>query len=235
MQARDLENTSGRRESWGHRLARRLLAPPVAWLLRALAASWRIESLGDDPFAKPVRPPILAAIWHQDVIVAASVFRDSGAVVPVSRSRDGTHISAVMRHLGLGDPTRGSSSRGGTRALRGLVRAIRAGGAVAMMIDGPKGPPRVAKPGILAAARLSGEPVLPVALVARPRIRFRSWDRTQLPLPFARMVIGWGQLLPVAREASEQDEEAARLELETRLTRLRDAAWARLDELQARS
>ena len=193
-----------------------------------LGSTWRVESLGEDPFAQPVRPTILAALFHEDVLVSATVFRDSGVRVPISRSRDGEHITAVVRHLGLGEPPRGSSSRGGSAALRGIVRAVRDTGIVAVLVDGPRGPAREPKVGVVAAARLSGEPVLPVVLVARPRIRFASWDRTQLPLPFARIVVGWGERLPVPRHADEDEEEQARLELGRRLRDLREAARAHL-------
>lgn len=210
------------------RVGRWLLAPLIGWALRALGATWRVEVTGDDPFARPVRPPILAAIWHEDVLVAATLFRDTGAVVPVSRSRDGEHITAVMRHLGLGEPPRGSSSRGGSAALRGVVRALRSGDTVAVLIDGPRGPWREAKPGIVAAARLAGEPILPLVVEARPRVRFGSWDRTQLPLPFARLVAGWGDALAVDPAASEAEREALRLELEQRMAKLRDGVRGRL-------
>lgn len=218
-----------RRDSRGQRLGRALLAPLLAGLLRVLAATWRVERIGEDPFEEHVKSPLLGALWHEDVLASAGLFRDSGAVVPVSRSRDGENITAVMRHLGLGDPPRGSSSRGGSVALRSVVRALRADGIVALLVDGPRGPRREAKPGIVAAARLSGVPIRPIAVVARPRIRFGSWDRTQLPLPFARVVLAFGTGLPVPRECSGHEQETLRAELARRLASLRAAAHARLE------
>ena len=223
------ERSAGRRrESWRTRAMRSLLAPLVALALRALGVTWRVESVGEDPRAQTPWPPILAALWHEDVLVSATVFRDSGGRLPVSHSRDGEHIAAVMHHLGFGDPPRGSSSRGGSAALRGIVRAVHQGDPVALLVDGPKGPPRVAKVGVAAAARLSGEPILPVVFVSRPCVRFRSWDRTQLPLPFARVVVGWGERLAVARDASDADQERTCRELDERMHRLRERAGARL-------
>jgi lysophospholipid acyltransferase (LPLAT)-like uncharacterized protein len=222
------DRTQGRRES--HRLGalRRLVAPLVALALRALGATWRVESVGENPFDRTPRSPILAALWHEDMLVSVVVFRDRGGRITVSRSRDGEHISAVLLHLGFGEPVRGSSSRGGTSALRALVRAVQEGAPVAFLVDGPRGPARVSKLGVVAAARLSGEPIIPVAMVSRPCLRFRSWDRTQLPLPFARIVVGWGERIPVAAGASDAEQEEIRLVLDRELARVRDLARARL-------
>jgi hypothetical protein len=213
-----------RRESWQTRLLRRLLAPLVAFVLRALGATWRIETLGEDPFARTPPGRLLAALWHEDILVTAVVFRDRGGRTPVSRSRDGEHIAAVLRHLGFRDALRGSSSRGASAALRGVVRAVEDGEPVALMVDGPRGPARVAKIGVVAAARLSGEPLRPVALVARPCIRFGSWDRMQLPLPFARVVVGFGEPIRVERGASDEEQEAVCRELDRKLGELRESA-----------
>ena len=200
----------------------------VAWALRALAMTWRLEFIGGDPYVRPEGQPVLAAFWHQDVIVSATVYRDMAAEVPVSRSRDGEHISAVLRHLGYGDPPRGSSSRGGSGALRAIVRRLKAGCIVGFLVDGPRGPARVPKAGIIAAARISGQPILPIALVAHPRILFRSWDRTQLPLPFARVVVVYGEPMPVEKDPENEREEAALKELAGRLEAVRETAEARL-------
>lgn len=217
------------RESRKLRIARALVAPLVAWALRILGATWRVEVVGRDPFERPAGDPILAAMWHQDVLVAVTLYRDKGGVVPVSRSRDGENITAVLRRLGFGAVPRGSSSRGGSGALRSIVRWLEAGRPVAILVDGPRGPAGVPQPGIVAAARISGQPVLPVGLAARPRIRFGSWDRTQLPLPFARVVVVYGEPMPVEKDPRNELEEAALEELARRLEAARASAEARLD------
>jgi lysophospholipid acyltransferase (LPLAT)-like uncharacterized protein len=200
-----------------------LLAPLAALLLRALARTWRVRIEGPDPFA--VQPPSrrLAAVWHRNVLVAAGVFRDTGVCVPVSRSADGDAVVALMRHLGLGPPPRGSSRRGGVSLLRELVRVVRGGGLVAVMPDGPVGPPRVAKPGVIEVARLTGEPIVPVALSARPCLRFRSWDRMLLPPPFARVVCRYGEPLSVGARARGPEREALCAALDAQLDALTDA------------
>jgi lysophospholipid acyltransferase (LPLAT)-like uncharacterized protein len=205
-----------RRESTRTRALRALWVPLAGWLLRALAATWRVEVRGEDPFAAPARP-LLFALWHESALCAAGTHSDRGVHVAVSQSRDGEHIAAVLARLGFGESPRGSSSRGGAEALRAVLRLLRAGGAVAILVDGPRGPARVAKAGIVAAARLARVPILPVTITARPSLRFASWDRMRLPLPFARVIVHYSEPLSIARDLSETEAEAARRELEARL------------------
>jgi lysophospholipid acyltransferase (LPLAT)-like uncharacterized protein len=214
------DGRSAKREAFGVRLLRALLAPPAAWLLRALAASWRIQRSGEDPFAPGAARPTILAFLHQSALAAAGSLRERGIHVAVSRSRDGEHIARVLARLGYGESPRGSSTRGGAEALRGLLRCLRAGGVVAILVDGPRGPARVAKPGAVAAARLAGAPIVPVVLAARPCLRFASWDRMLLPLPFARVRVDYGEPLRVPREAPEFEAEAARARLEEQLVSL---------------
>jgi lysophospholipid acyltransferase (LPLAT)-like uncharacterized protein len=182
----------------------------VAWLLRAVARTWRVETRGPDPFAEGYARNFLGATWHRNLLMAAGIFRDTGVHVAVSSSRDGEHITAVMAHLGLGRAIRGSSTRSGVTALRGMLRVARDDGALGILPDGPKGPARLVK------------------LSARPCLRFGSWDRMLLPLPFARVVCHFGESVAIERDADPEKREAARLELEAKLEQLTRAADAAL-------
>lgn len=209
-----------------YRVALAAVAALGALALRLLGATWRVRLEGDDPFAGP--RPILGAVWHGGFLPAAYVWRGRDVAVPVSRSRDGDLIDAVLRRLGYAPSPRGSSSRGGTGLLRAMIRRLRAGGALAVLPDGPRGPARRAKFGVLAAARATGLSVVPVGIAARPAWRFGSWDRSLLPLPFARVVCRYGDPVPVPKEATEAELEHLRGALEAALDAADAAAATRL-------
>jgi lysophospholipid acyltransferase (LPLAT)-like uncharacterized protein len=133
--------------------------------------------------------------------------------VLASRSRDGELVAAVVRRVGLGT-ARGSSSRGGAAGLRALAATLRAGGDVAVVPDGPRGPRERVQPGVVALAALTGAPVVPLAFAAHPARRLGSWDRFLVPWPFARCAVVFGPPMAVARDA---DREAARREIERAL------------------
>jgi len=206
---------------------------PAAWLLRAFAASWRVDVRGVDAFA--AGGPVLAATWHEGGLIAAGLYRDRGYHVLVSRSRDGGHIAAVLARLGFGESSRGSSSRAGAQALLGARRILAQRRVAGILVDGPRGPARVAKSGVISAARLAGVAVWPVVFAGRPCLRFASWDRMRLPLPFARVLVRFGEPFPVPREASDAEIESLRARFEERLLELARALDAELDGSGPRS
>jgi len=194
-------------------------------LMRLLGASWRAATEGPAPL-RTGDAPRLAAFYHCDILVAAWYYRDRGFSTAVSRSRDGDLIAALLGALGYRAPARGSSSRGGAAALHHLVRMLDSGVTLSLQTDGPRGPARVSKPGIVALARLSGVAITPVAFSARPCLRFRSWDRTLLPLPFARVVCHYGAPIEVPSDADQEMEEALRRRLDEQLEALASRAPA---------
>lgn len=214
------------------RLALWLFGLLTSGLLRGLGATWRIEVLGDDPRSAGVGGPArLAAVFHESMLPCAWLYRDRAYGVAVSRSRDGDLVAATLEALGYARPARGSSSRGGSAVLRQMLRGLARGRTTAVLVDGPRGPARVSKTGIVTLARLSGRPIHPVAFSARPSIRLSSWDQTLVPLPFARVVVAYGEPIDVDPEAADDDAElaVARL-LDRRLSDLHFAADARLLE-----
>jgi lysophospholipid acyltransferase (LPLAT)-like uncharacterized protein len=166
--------------------------------------------------------------WHGGLLIAAVCWRDRGLVIPVSQSRDGDRIDAVLRRLGFANSARGSSSRGATALLRELIRRVRAGETIGMLPDGPRGPSGVAKPGIVALARATGARLVPVGVAAAPVWRFGSWDRARLPRPFARVRCLYGEPLSVSRDATPEALEAERVRFEAELHRLDALAEAQL-------
>jgi lysophospholipid acyltransferase (LPLAT)-like uncharacterized protein len=190
-----------------------------------LGTSWRIrvEGRADVPGER------LYAGWHENLLLGAFLFRDRGLAIGVSRSRDGDRVSAVLDRLGYAKPARGSSSRGGAAVLRQLLRRLEQGEAVGIFTDGPRGPAGRSKLGIVSLARLSGVPITPIGVAARPGPRLSTWDRTRVPLPFARVVFQFGGPIPVARDTDEAGEERICCELDRELERLNRAAGITLD------
>jgi hypothetical protein len=181
----------------------------AALTLRIFGATWRVTVEGPDPLV-PNHEPVVAAFWHRNVLIAAWHYRGRRFSVPVSRSRDGDRIVSMLTALGYAAPPRGSSTRGGAAALHELIRRVKGGTTVSIQTDGPQGPPRVSKLGIVTLARLTGRPIQPVCFSASPTWRFRSWDGTLLPLPFAKVICRYGDPIHIDAKADEDEEERAR-------------------------
>jgi lysophospholipid acyltransferase (LPLAT)-like uncharacterized protein len=144
--------------------------------------------------------PILFALWHGRMFLSIQAHRREGIVTMASRSKDGDIITGWLERNGY-SVVRGSSSRGGSQALREMVRRVRSGRAAALTVDGPTGPPRIVQPGIVQLARLTGGWILPItSSSARPRF-LASWDRYLLPLPFSRNVVLYGEPFPIPADA----------------------------------
>lgn len=148
--------------------------------------------------------PILFALWHGRMFLSIQAHRHEGIVTMASRSQDGAIIAGWLERNGY-SVVRGSSTRGGSEALREMVRRIRSGRSAALTVDGPTGPPRRVQPGIVELARLTGGWILPItSSSARPRF-LASWDRYLVPLPFSRNVVLYGDPFPVADQVPERE------------------------------
>ncbi len=128
------------------------------------------------------------AIWHGQIIPLSYAFRNRGVKILVSQSRDGEFITRAIGKLGFGT-IRGSSSRGGAKALLKIIEELDDDARIAITPDGPKGPGYVVKEGIAMAAIKSGAPVVPVIVDAKNAIRLKSWDSFTIPLPFSKVDI----------------------------------------------
>lgn len=140
-------------------------------------------------------------MWHEALLPLLWHHRGLGIAIVVSAARDGQYLADLAERLGY-RTVRGSSHRGGVRALVGATRVLREGGSVAFTPDGPRGPRRVLKPGFLAAAQRTGALVVPVHAAARWARRLGSWDRFLVPLPFARVRIAFGEPFAVGPGAT---------------------------------
>ena len=216
-----------------HPLAARLLlllAPPVAAsYIRLLGATMHLEKDGWDVVQgfRARRESFVLTFWHGRFLMMPFVARSGPITAMLSRSRDAELLARTLAFFGV-DFARGSTSLGGATALRSVVRRAALGSDVAVVPDGPRGPRRRVQPGVIAVARLTGLPILPVTFSASPARRLRSWDRTLVPRPFGRGLFLFGELQRVPRDASRDDEELARQRLERELDRITDLADRRV-------
>jgi lysophospholipid acyltransferase (LPLAT)-like uncharacterized protein len=175
-----------------------------------------------DAIAASGRQPIMA-FWHGRILPATYFFRRRGIVVITSENFDGEWIARIIERFGY-ETARGSTSRGARKALLQLTRDMAAGKPAGFTIDGPRGPARVAQPGAVWLAKATGNPVLPFHLEASRHWTLNSWDRTQIPKPYATVALAVGRPIEVPRDADEAAQEQQRRELETSLTRLQRRA-----------
>lgn len=186
----------------------RLLIDPLLHTVRfEVRGSEYLERLTRD------RRPFIYVLWHGRLLPLTFYHRHREIVTIISQSRDGEHIARVVRRWGY-EVIRGSSSRGGSDALRQLVRRLRAGRNLAITPDGPRGPRQKMKPGALIAARLSGAPILPVSAGCDRAWWFEGWDRFLIPRPFAtvRMAYAEPQAIPPDADGTELERRALILE-----------------------
>ena len=142
------------------------------------------------------RQPILA-LWHGRILPGLHYFRHRGIVVVTSQNFDGEWIARILHRFGFGT-ARGSSSRGGARALVQLRRDLAGGRAAAFTVDGPRGPARVVQPGVAFLAALTGQPILPYHIESDRHWTLNSWDRAQIPKPFSTVALVVGAPIHVA-------------------------------------
>jgi lysophospholipid acyltransferase (LPLAT)-like uncharacterized protein len=191
--------------------------PVIATLGRTLHwqedGAWHIDRV-----VASGRQPILA-LWHGRILPATLYFRDRGVVAITSQNFDGEWIARVMRRFGYLQ-ARGSTSRGGKRALLQMRRDMAEGRPAAFTVDGPRGPAYQAQPGAVWLAKATGNPVVPFHIESDPCWTARSWDRTQVPKPWSRVAIAIGEPLDVPGDADETAIEEKRVELERRLEAL---------------
>lgn len=200
---------------------RRHVAPRLVYgLYRSLMATWRV-TLDEPPSLKQAmaeRRPVILAHWHGDELALIHLARYFRIATITSNSRDGALMDEVLHGLGA-VTSRGSSSKGGANALRGLIQLCRKGGHnVSFAVDGPRGPIYEVKPGVFEFSRLMDAPVYTVSVgVSRPWIFRRSWNKAVLPAFFSRVEVRVAECLPpVTRDQDPRDPALAKT-LETAL------------------
>ena len=173
--------------------------------------------------------PGIFVFWHRCVLPAMWMFRNRQLAVITSESRDGEYIARVIRRFGY-VAVRGSSSRGGQRGLREMEAMVKAGGAVAFTIDGPRGPRYVAKKGPVLLARLTGLPITAFYVAVEKSWVLKTWDRMVIPRPFSRAYVRVAKFIYVAAEADDAALERHYAEMQAALERVTAFAEAQFSQ-----
>jgi lysophospholipid acyltransferase (LPLAT)-like uncharacterized protein len=185
-------------------------------VLAALGATYRykVDGLQHLHAAQALGHPI-HAFWHGRILPGTIYFKRRGIVVITSENFDGEWIARIITRFGFGT-ARCSSSRGARKALLQMIRDVRER-PVAFTLDGPRGPARVAQPGAAWLAKVTGNPIIPFHLEANRHWTMKSWDRTQIPKPFATVALAFAPPIQVARDASDDTLEQVSRQLEQSL------------------
>ncbi len=211
---------------------KRHLPRSLAWLFatvsRVFIWTYRIRVVDENGLIDTREPwPVVLALWHNRFLFCAGTFprafRRRCAVI-VSASRDGEYAAGYIGQFGL-RVVRGSSSRRGAEALRGLRRSLGEGFSSVLTLDGPRGPRYEVQPGAAALSQMCRVPVVPVSVNAPSRWELRSWDRTQIPKPFSKVELRLGEPLNLSEGEFRRDRDAA-------CRALRDAMLAITDDRQ---
>lgn len=195
------------------------IAGPLFILL--LGKSWKLIWVGEEKLAllRKKNKNVIYAFWHGRMLILSFSHRWQKIHILISQHRDGEYIARTVKNLGF-VPVRGSTTRGGTRALFEMARQGAAGYDIAITPDGPAGPGYQVQKGVLYIASRTGMPVVPITDSAQKSWILKSWDGFIIPKPFSRAVIIMGEPVFVSQDISEADIEQKKNELEQELMRI---------------
>jgi lysophospholipid acyltransferase (LPLAT)-like uncharacterized protein len=202
----------------------RLAATLITFFIRCVTATIRFRSDDRPGYFRAEPPKTIFAVWHNRLALSAAMYQRHVRVfnsqrrmaAMVSASRDGGMLAQILENFGI-EPVRGSSSRRGAQALIEMTSCAERGLDLAITPDGPRGPRYEVQDGVIATAQLTGLPILPVSYHLNWKIRLKSWDGFQIPLPFARCYVVFGHPIAVPREITDEERESLRKQLEQTL------------------
>jgi len=205
-------------------LRQRIVLRIIIWLgygfIRLIGPTLRVAvSYEEGAQPKLDQRPLIASFWHSCMIPATYIFRNMGIRVMSSDSYDGQYMGRIIHKFGF-LAVKGSSSRNAVRALLGLRRALEEGWTVGFTLDGPRGPRHKVKPGPVALARSSGLAMTTFYAGVDKAWVLNSWDRMMIPVPFSRVLVRVGKLIPVPTDASDEDLVRYTDELQATLDRV---------------
>ena len=202
-------------KKWWRRVRPKVVALPIYMIVRAIGLTLRLKVEGFDEAERHEGGKVYSG-WHGRTLIPALVFRNKRFTTIISHSRDGEMQNRIFTRFGF-ETIRGSTGRGGERALVESIRCLKKGKTMAFPPDGPRGPSGVIQPGIMMMARKSGAALFPVGCSARRRWLAPAWDKYMIPLPFSKAVMIVGEPVVVPAGADDEEVERCRLELQDRM------------------
>jgi lysophospholipid acyltransferase (LPLAT)-like uncharacterized protein len=216
------------------------IIPPIAYvLIKLICMTQRIRYVGLENIRKVFHEQgnAIIAFWHNRIFGIPynyrKLFRKKKIVTLSSQSRDGEYSTRIQGWFG-GETIRGSSSKGGTEALKKLVREIRSGKDCAITPDGPRGPKYAIHEGAVAVAYLAKTPIVPVSFDCTRKKILNSWDNFIVPLPFGRMVFVFGEPIYPVNEGKTLSMDELRLALAEGLENITDFAKNEITNIMTR-
>ena len=199
----------------------------AAWIAKTWKVEFHLPEGCEDPFERDRGKGRLFALWHGRLLVGTCTHDGRGVSVLVSPSDDGSLVTSLLGRLDF-EVIRGSSSRGGARAVREMLRLLDEGRTVVLTPDGPRGPRHSMNPGLAWMARSSGVRVVPVGIVCDRAWYLNSWDAFTVPKPGARVVVEYGELLEIGPGSDEETRTAFTEAVREALMQAEERAFARL-------
>ena len=191
------------------RLIIRLAGFVLYWLIRTICATVKFEVIGGENHTED--EPLVYCFWHNRIPTATYFWRRRGIVVMSSQSFDSEYIARFIQRFGYGT-AKGSSTRGARAGLIQMIRAVRAGKSAAFTVDGPHGPIYEAKPGALLLAAKANAAILPFSISLDRCWRLPSWDRIEIPKPFAHAIVVIGKRIHIPADEGNNDRHQQRLQ-----------------------
>lgn len=196
--------------------------PWIVYLFyRLWTSTWRVERIESDGLKQALSggEKLIFAHWHGDELKIVPMVTPYRIATMTSTSKDGQLIDFSIRKLG-GATSRGSSTRGGIGALKGLIRLVSEGYRASMAVDGPKGPLHKVKPGVFELSRLAKARIVPVGAATNRGILFKkSWNKAELPKPFSKVVIWFGEPFQVITKDESPRDPALASALESEIAK----------------
>lgn len=195
------------------------------WVIKLLGWTMRFEVVNPHVQKSFVEKgiPFIGAFWHDRLLMMPWGYEGKRLSFLVSPHRDGLIIGRSLKKFGL-EPIYGSSHKGGSAALKEMMKALQKGSDVAIVPDGPRGPRHRLQFGVIELARRTGHPILPLSFSASRKKFFNTWDRFLLPYPFSKGVFVWGEPIYVDPNGDQAYLEEIRLLVERRLNELTEEA-----------